>query len=120
MVRWDVFSSEKSFVFIELESGSISKVEKKRGPSIYSEKNCDSFLDAHRGKKCYVEEGFLFAEVMRETTDARVFLKKFLSGDLARMGIPSHIAKQRLFIEANAYRKLPETFLTQYAKKSIA
>lgn len=120
VVRSDVFSSEKSFIFIELESGSISSVDKKKGPSIYSEKNCESFLKAHRGKKCYAEGGFLFSEVMRETTDAKAFLKKFLSGDLAKLGIPSHIAKQRLSIETNAYSKLPETFLTQYAKKSIA
>ena len=62
----------------------------------------------------------MFSEVMRETTDAKAFLKKFLSGDLARLGIPPHIAKQRLSIETGSYGKLPETFLTQYAKKAIA
>lgn len=120
VIRWDVFSSSMSFIFIELESLSASRVEKKKGPSIYSEKNCESFLKAHRGKKCYAEGGFLFAEVLRDETDAKAFLKKFLSGDLAKLGIPSHIAKQRLSIETSVYGKLTETFLTQYAKKSIA
>lgn len=94
-----VWSDGKTCLFLfELETSSLPRIRKLRGPSVFAETNSKNFLRKYRpSARVWVEDEFWMAEVPRTFRSSTDLLEATLSGkesQLKSSGIASYLARE--------------------------
>lgn len=99
VLRKDVWSDQEACVLIlELEVDEVSKIDKRRGPSIFDRRNSERFIERYGEEdNLLVEDDRWYAEYWRDATTAVEFVKMFFRDgerDLPEKGVPRHLAEK--------------------------
>lgn len=102
----------------ELEVWQVPKVVKHVGPSIYSHKQSDAFLEHYSSRPVFIENDCWIVETERDHTVALLYLKEFFSQsekELLARGIPNKLAAAKFSVDSGPdavkeMKKLPEEY----------
>ncbi len=83
---------EKTRIFFELKR-ELPEIQEQKGPKVFhGHDHLEQFTSKY--ENAYVKGDRLYAKTGREYTDAKDFLKDFLSGELEQKGIPGNVAEK--------------------------
>ena len=109
---------EKTRIFFELEA-SLPEVQEQKGPKVFHGiEHLEQFTEKY--DNTFIRGNRIWAKTDREFTEAKAFLKDFLSGDVSELeekGIPDHVADK--IVEFRFTEAVPddEEWLKYLAKK---
>lgn len=91
-----VYSDEDCFLILELEVWNLPQIRKMLGPTIFSQKHSEQFINKYKNSgRIWVEDDKYVAEIQREFTRAEEKLRDSLSTSSKKLkakGIASHLA----------------------------
>lgn len=87
-----LYVGDKTRIFFEIDP-SLPEIELVKGPKVFhNKKHLNEFSSKY--DNTFIEDSRLMAKTERKYTDARKFLKDFLTGDVEEKGIPSGISDE--------------------------
>lgn len=117
-------------LMFELDVWQVPKVVKHLGPSIYSHKQSDAFLQHYSDRPAFVENDCWIVETERNHTVALPYLKEFFEQpekELLARGVPNKLAAAKFAVASGAgaialMKTLPDgfrTFVRGYFEKDL-
>jgi tRNA nucleotidyltransferase (CCA-adding enzyme) len=131
VLRGSEWADERICVLMfELEIWQVPKVVKHIGPSIYSHKQSDAFLDHYSNRRAFVEDDCWIVETERSHTVVLPYLKDIFAQsekELLARGIPNKLAAAKFDASSGAgaikaMKALPEgfrIFVREYFEKDL-
>ena len=117
-------------LLFELEVWQVPKVVKHVGPTVYSHKQSDAFLQHYSNRPAFVENDCWVVETGREHTVALLYLKEFFAQsekELLARGLPNKLVSGKFTVDSGdgaikLMKALPDgfrTFVREYFERDL-